>query len=43
MNLKKMTIQKGDIEKKIDVYQQVMMNIDIVAKLLMEEINGTKS
>ena len=33
----------GDIEKKIDVHQQVMMNIDIVAKLLMEEINGTKS
>ena len=34
---------KGDIEKKIDVHQQVMMNIDIVAKILMEEINGTKS
>ena len=33
----------GYIEKKIDVHQQVMMNIDIVAKLLMDEINGTKS
>lgn len=33
----------GNIEKKIDVHQQVMMNIDIVAKILMEEINGAKS
>lgn len=33
----------GDVEKKIDVHQQVMMNIDIIAEILMEEINGTKS
>lgn len=33
----------GNIEKKIDVHQQVMMNIDIVTKILMEEIDGTKS
>lgn len=33
----------GDVEKKIDVHQQVMMNIDIIVEILMEEINGTKS
>lgn len=29
----------GNIEKKIDVHQQVMMNIDIITKILMNEIN----
>ena len=29
----------GNIEKKIDVHQQVMMNIDIIAEILMNEIN----
>ena len=33
----------GDIEKKIDVHQQVMMNIDIIAEILMKEVDGTKS
>ena len=33
----------GDVEKKIDVHQQVMMNIDIIAEILMNEINGTES
>lgn len=28
----------GGIEKKIDVHQQVMMNIDIIAEILMEEV-----
>ncbi len=28
----------GGNEKKIDVYQQVMMNIDIIAEILMEEV-----
>ena len=34
---------KGDIENKIDVYLQVKMNIDVITKLLMDEINETKS
>lgn len=29
--------------KKIDVHYQVMMNIDIITKLFMEEINGVTS
>lgn len=29
----------GDVEKKIDVHQQVMMNIDIIAEILMNEVN----
>lgn len=29
----------GNIEKKIDVHQQVMMNIDIIAEILMNEVN----
>lgn len=28
----------GGIEKKIDVHQQVMMNIDIITEILMEEV-----
>lgn len=34
---------KGDIENKIDVYLQVKMNIDVITKLLMDEVNGTES
>ena len=30
----------GNIEKKIDVHQQVMMNIDIVTELLMKEVSN---
>lgn len=30
---------KGDVEEKIDVHQQVMMNIDIIAEILMKEVN----
>lgn len=33
----------GKKEEKIDVHWQVMMNIDIIAEILMNEINGTKS
>lgn len=29
--------------KKIDVHYQIMMNIDIITKLFMEEINGVTS
>ena len=29
--------------EKIDVHYQVMMNIDIITKLFIEEINGTTS
>lgn len=29
----------GDIEKKIDVYQQVMMNIDLISEILMKEVS----
>ncbi len=29
----------GDVEKKIDVHQQVMMNIDIIAEIFMNEVN----
>lgn len=32
----------GNIEKKIDVHQQVMMNIDIIAEILMNEVNNIK-
>lgn len=28
----------GKNEEKIDVYWQIMMNIDVIAKLLMEEV-----
>lgn len=28
----------GHLEKKIDVYQQLMMNIDIVTEIVMEEV-----
>ena len=30
----------GNIEKKIDVHWQVMMNIDIIAEILMEEVSN---
>lgn len=30
----------GDIEKKIDVHQQIMMNIDIIAEILMKEVSN---
>ena len=30
----------GNIEKKIDVHQQVMMKIDIIAEILMEEVSN---
>lgn len=29
---------RGDKEKKIDVHQQIMMNIDIIAEILMKEV-----
>lgn len=28
----------GDVEKKIDVHWQVMMNIDVITKIVMEEV-----
>lgn len=31
------------IEEKVDVHQQVMMNIDIISELLMKEVNETES
>lgn len=33
----------GRNEKKIDVYWQIMMNIDLITEILMKEINGAKS
>ena len=33
----------GKKEEKIDVHWQVMMNIDVITKLLMDEINETES
>ena len=33
----------GKNEEKIDVHWQVMMNIDVIAELLMGEVNGTES
>lgn len=30
------------VEKKIDVMDQIMMNLDIVIEILMENINGKK-
>lgn len=33
----------GDFEKKIDVHQQVMMNIDVIAEILMGELLKTKN
>lgn len=32
-----------DKSKKIDIYYQVMMNIEIIANLLMEEVNGNQA
>ena len=32
----------GKIEKKIDIYYQLMMNIDIVTETLISNINETK-
>ena len=29
-------------EIKTDVYQQIMMNIDLITNILMEEVNGNK-
>lgn len=33
----------GHNEEKIDVYYQVMMNIDRITEIVMEEVNGIKS
>ena len=33
----------GNNEKKIDVYWQIMMNIDLITEILMKEIDETKS
>lgn len=30
---------KGNVERKIDVYEQIMMNFDIVVNILKEELN----
>lgn len=29
-----------DVEKKIDVYEQIMMNIDVITSLLMENVKA---
>lgn len=31
---------KGNLEKKVDVHQQVMMNIDAIAEILREEVSN---
>lgn len=31
---------KGDIEQKWDIHKQIMMNINIITKILIENVNG---